>query len=134
MKYFYVCSRNRLSYLFSTDRNSSITTTCVCETIPRFHEFAVKVYLVNINENESIRCAVDENENTFIVKIINDDDDVKSIQISAPFWDGYTKEYACNNVFNANGYKIVYFEPLILKFNKKDAVTNFWFFANHHAK
>ena len=130
VKYFYIYSRNRLSYLFSTDGNSSITTTYTYKTIPYFYEFFAKVYLVDRDENQSIRYVVDENENTLIIEIINDDDDIESITISVPFWDGDTKEYVYSNGFNSKGYRLVYFEPIILRFNKKDALTNFWFFAN----
>ena len=46
-KYFHTYSRERLNYSFSADNNSSITTICMCKTIPRFRKFTAKVYLVH---------------------------------------------------------------------------------------
>ena len=45
--YYCVKSQNRLSYLFSTENNSSITTSHVHKIIVPFHEFTAKVHLID---------------------------------------------------------------------------------------
>ena len=77
---------------------------------------------------------MDNNDATLNVVMMNSDDDIESINFSAPIWDEDTKDYVHSNDYNSNGYRLVFFESIVLRFNKTDHLNNFWFFANRHAK
>ena len=49
-------------------------------------------------------------------------------------WDKESKDYVCNNDYNVAGYRLEYFEPIILQFNQMNTWNNFWIFTNKHTK
>ena len=67
VKCFHVYSRNTLSYLFGTDRNTSITASYTCKKNPRFQEFVAKVHLVHRDGCKDIGCVVDDDDATLNV-------------------------------------------------------------------
>ena len=83
---------------------------------------------------QDIGCVVDNDDTTWNAEMMNSDDDIESINFSAPIWDEDTKDYVHSNDYNSNGYRLVFFEPIVLRFNKMDPLNNFWFLSNRHVK
>ena len=84
MKYFHIYSWNQLSYLFSTESNSSITTSYAHKTILRFHEFTAKVYLVDRDGYQTISYVMSNTDRILIIEMINQEDDIESTDTCTP--------------------------------------------------
>ena len=83
LKYFHIYSQNWLSYLFSTESNSSITTSYIYKTIPQFYEFTAKVYLVNRDGYQTISYIMSNTNRILTIKMINQENNIESIDICA---------------------------------------------------
>ena len=74
------------------------------------------------------------NSNATLNVEITNDDDINSIGTCTPILDKNIKDHMHTDDCNSAGYILSYFEPIKLIFNLKDALNNFWFFSNRHAK
>ena len=104
VKKYHTCTRNRLKFLFSTDRNSIIAVSCTHTKITRYYDFVAKVTLVDADGCQAFVYVV-RNSNTMLnMKIANDDDDVMSINMCEPIWDKDKKYYIFNDDHISSGY------------------------------
>ena len=54
VKFYHTHSTNRLTFLFRTGRNESITTSHSCKTIPHFHDCLPKVCILHRDISQHI--------------------------------------------------------------------------------
>jgi len=136
VKIFHVKSHCWLQELLCTGTGTCIGSYFGYKIKPRWHYSAGKVNLVPNNSNNEIAgYVVDEQPNNMlIVEIKNDMDSIQTIAIECPPFDINNKVYIYKNDSTLSGYRIVLFEPIILRFNMYDCRNNFWFFSNRYTK
>ena len=85
-------------------------------------------------KQEKIGCVIDEENDDFIVEYSDANDAMFVARTTAPEWDVAAKEYVCTEEHSSQGFRLVLFEPIVLRFNLTDPRANFLFFSNRHAK
>ena len=104
VKFYHVCSRNRLKLLFSIYSNESISSAW--KTIPLFHEFVPKVCILYRDGSQAIGHLMRNSDSVLRAKVISVEEELELIQIGAPMWNKYSKEHTHYYAFNSSGHTL----------------------------
>ena len=124
VNYFHTCSRNIVRSIFSSSNNEDIIFF-LHKTIQRTHHFCLKVNLSRDNGTKIVGYAMYNVNNMLSAKIIHENNNLNTIDVPGPEYDIEIKDYQCEDLFSANGFKVTLFEPIVTRFKRTDCIMNF---------
>ena len=126
--------KGKIQHDAKSSNTIEIGKTHRCKTIQRAHEFVPKVNLSNHDFAEVFGFVINKPNNVMRVENLNGTDRIRMINILAPAWNVANECCVCEDARSLSGYKLVLVEPIVIRFNKSDPISNFRFISNRRTK